>query len=171
MQMDNFERAFALVVGVEAGFSNDPNDPGNWTGGKCGVGELKGTNRGISAAAYPTLDIANLSDDAIRAIYTADYWHACLCDQMRWPLCLFVFDMAVNQGQPIARITLQRTLGVAADGVIGPVTLAAADRMQDEQLAMLLTARAFRYMQASNFGIDGHGWFKRLFLMAFNHGG
>jgi lysozyme family protein len=169
--MDTFKRALELVVGVEAGFSNDPNDPGNWTGGKCGVGQLKGTNRGISAAAYPSLDIANLIDGQIDDLYAADYWHACGCDQMPWPLCLFVFDMAVNQGQPIARITLQRTLGVNADGDIGPVTLAAASRMGDEQLAMFMTARAFRYVQAPNFGTDGRGWFKRLFLMAFNHDG
>lgn len=169
--MDTFKRALELVVGVEAGFSNDPNDPGNWTGGKCGVGQLKGTNRGISAASYPSLDIANLTDDQIDAVYATDYWRACACDQMPWPLCLFIFDMAVNQGQPIARITLQRTLGVNADGDIGPVTLAAASRMDDEQLAIFMTARAFRYMQAGNFGTDGHGWFKRLFLMAFNHDG
>jgi lysozyme family protein len=169
--MDNFERAFALVVGIEAGYSNDPNDPGNWTGGRVNVGQLKGTKYGISAAAYPNVDIENLALDGAQDIYAADYWHACSCDQMPWPLCLFVFDMAVNQGQPIARVTLQRMLGVDADGDIGPVTLAAANRASDEQLAMFLTARAFHYMQAGTFGADGHGWFKRLFLMAFNHNG
>ncbi|MFG7051609.1 glycoside hydrolase family 108 protein [Burkholderia pseudomallei] len=169
--MDNFERAFELVVGIEAGFTNDPGDPGNWTGGKPSVGVLKGTKYGISAAAYPNVDIANLTLDGAHAIYTPDYWQACGCDKMPWPLCLFVFDMAVNQGQPLARVMLQRTLGVAADGVIGPVTLAAANKMNDEQLALLLTARAFRYMLSDNFQVDGRGWFKRLFLMAFSHDG
>lgn len=169
--MDNFERAFALVVGIEAGYSTDPGDPGNWTGGRPNVGTLKGTKYGISAAAYPLVDIANLDLDGAHAIYMPDYWQACGCDQMQWPQCLFVFDMAVNQGQPTARIFLQRTLGVTPDGVIGPVTLAAANRMTDEQLALFLTARAFRYMQADNFNVDGRGWFKRLFLMAFNHNG
>lgn len=157
--MDNFERAFALVVGIEAGYVNDPTDPG---------GETK---YGISKRSYPDLDIANLTLDGAQGIYASDYWRACSCDQMPWPLCLFVFDMAVNQGQATARIALQRTLEVNADGDIGPVTLAAASRMNDEQLALFLTARAFRYLQAPNFGIDGHGWFKRLFLMAFNHDG
>ena len=157
--MDNFERAFALVVGIEAGYVNAPTDPG---------GETK---YGISKRAYPDVDIANLTIDGAQALYASDYWRACSCDQMPWPLCLFVFDMAVNQGQPVAKVMLQRTLGVAPDGDIGPVTLAAAAKMDDEQLALLMTARAFRYMQASNFGIDGHGWLKRLFLMAFNHNG
>lgn len=169
--MDTFERAFALVVGIEAGYSNDPNDPGNWTGGKCGFGELKGTKYGISAASYPNVDIENLALDGAQGIYSADYWRACSCDQMSWPLCLFVFDMAVNQGQPVAKTMLQRTLGVTPDGVIGPVTLAAANGIDDEHLALLMTARAFRYTQAPNFGTNGRGWFKRLFLMAFNHNG
>ncbi|KNA31057.1 hypothetical protein ADU20_27445 [Burkholderia pseudomallei] len=157
--MDNFERAFELVVGIEAGYVNDPTDPG---------GETK---FGISKRTYPNLDIANLALGDAKGIYASDYWQACACDKMPWPQCLFVFDMAVNQGQPIARVFLQRTLGVTADGVIGPVTLAAANRMTDEQLALFLTARAMRYMQASNFSVDGRGWFKRLFLMAFNHDG
>lgn len=157
--MDNFARAFALVVGIEAGYVNDPTDPG---------GETK---YGISKRSYPNVDIANLTLDGAQAIYLSDFWRECSCDQMPWPLCLFVFDMAVNQGQPIARVFLQRTLGVAPDGVIGPVTLAAANRMTDEQLALFLTARAMRYMQAPNFPVDGRGWFKRLFLMAFNHNG
>lgn len=169
--MDNFERAFELVVGIEAGFSNDTNDPGNWTGGQVGVGELKGTKYGISAGAYPNVDIANLTLDGAKALYASDYWKACACDQMSWPLCLFVFDMSVNQGQPTARVMLQRTLGVSADGVIGPVTLAAANKMDDEQLALLMTARAMRYMLADGFHVNGRGWFKRLFLMAFNHNG
>ncbi|MBF3951930.1 hypothetical protein ISG27_12870 [Burkholderia pseudomallei] len=156
--MDNFERAFELVVGIEAGYVNDPTDPG---------GETK---FGISKRAYPSLDIANITVDDAKAIYARDYWQACACDRMPWPLCLFVFDTAVNQGQPTARVMLQRSLGVAADGVIGPVTLAAANKMDDEALALLLTARAYRYILADNFTVDGRGWFKRLFLMAFNHG-
>ena len=44
----------------EGGFTNDPNDRGNWTSGKIGVGELKGTKYGISAMAYPLEDIKNI---------------------------------------------------------------------------------------------------------------
>ena len=29
--MENFERAFAVVVGVEAGYVNNPDDPGGET--------------------------------------------------------------------------------------------------------------------------------------------
>lgn len=51
------ERAYAVVLGYEGGFTQDPRDPGNWTGGRIGHGQLRGTQHGISAAAYPNLDI------------------------------------------------------------------------------------------------------------------
>ena len=34
-----FNKAFENVIGVEGGFSDDPKDPGNWTGGKEGSGK------------------------------------------------------------------------------------------------------------------------------------
>lgn len=169
--MDMFDQAFALVVGIEGGYSTDPNDPGNWTGGKAGVGELKGTKHGISAKAYPTLDIANLSIDDAQAIYQRDYWSECSCDQLPWPLALFVFDCSVNQGQHMAKIVLQQALGVKVDGDIGPVTLAAARAADAEHVALFMAGRAISYTHDSGFITDGRGWFKRLFLLALNHGG
>ena len=59
--MAAFDQAFDIVVlGTEKGYQNDPRDPGNWTGGAVDQGTLRGTNFGISAASYPTLDIARL---------------------------------------------------------------------------------------------------------------
>jgi hypothetical protein len=45
-----FDRAFEETIGLEGGFSRNPDDNGNWTGGRRGLGELKGTKYGISAA-------------------------------------------------------------------------------------------------------------------------
>jgi lysozyme family protein len=169
--MDTFDQAYAFVFVVEGGFSKDPNDPGNWTGGKVGVGELKGTKYGISAAAYPNRDIENLTSDDAKEIYRLEYWNDCGCEQLPWPLALFVFDCAVNQGQHAAKITLQQALGVTVDGAIGPVTLAAARAADAEHVALFLAGRAIRYTHAGNFITDGLGWFKRLFMAALTHGG
>ena len=38
-----FEKSFGRVFRNEGGFQKDPKDRGNWTSGKVGVGELKGT--------------------------------------------------------------------------------------------------------------------------------
>lgn len=44
-----FDVVFERLMPHEGGFQCDPKDRGNWTGGRVGVGELKGTNRGIAA--------------------------------------------------------------------------------------------------------------------------
>lgn len=83
----SFEKAFEIVIGVEGGYSNDPNDPG---------GE---TMFGISKRAYPNLDIKALTLDDARAIYLRDYWRPAGCDQIEDDaLAILVFDAAVNQG-------------------------------------------------------------------------
>jgi lysozyme family protein len=168
--MSNFDRALALVVGVEGGFSKDPTDPGNWTGGKPGAGVLKGTKRGISAAQYPNLDIENLTDEQIAGIYEADYWNECACDSLPLPLAVLVFDCAVNQGQPTAKVTLQHALGVAVDGKLGPVTLTAAQHSGMYHAARFMSLRAIRYTTSPLFARDGEGWFNRLFTVALSQG-
>jgi lysozyme family protein len=133
---------------------NDPNDPG---------GETK---FGISKRSYPNLDIANLTVDDAQAIYQRDYWNTVQGDALPWPLACYVFDAAVNQGHPTAKLLLQTALGVAADGKIGPVTLAAASRAGAYQNACFMSTRAFEYMKARNFQQYGRGWFNRLFEIA-----
>jgi hypothetical protein len=45
--------AISTLHKVEGGLSMDERDPGNWTGGAIGKGELRGTKYGISAQTYP----------------------------------------------------------------------------------------------------------------------
>jgi lysozyme family protein len=89
--MSFFPAAFAIVVGEEGGYVNDPNDPG---------GETK---YGISKRAYPNVNIPQLTLDEARAIYQRDYWDKCGCEAMSWESGLITFDAAVNQGQGFAR--------------------------------------------------------------------
>ena len=44
-----FDEAFKRLIGHEGGYSTDRRDPGNWTGGRVGVGTLKGTKFGLAA--------------------------------------------------------------------------------------------------------------------------
>src|ERR1041384_5177399 len=111
--MSTFDRLFDLVVGHEGGFTADPADPGNWTGGAVGVGACRGTRFGISAAAYPNLDIANLTLEAAKAIYQRDYWQCIAGDRLPPALALLVFDAAINNGTARAIRWLQQTLQVS----------------------------------------------------------
>ena len=95
---DNFSTAFAFTVGEEGSFTNNQADPGNWTGGACGVGQCNGTNFGISAAAYPNLDIATLTISQAQSIYRQNYWNPVQGDKLPLPLAMVGFDAAVNSG-------------------------------------------------------------------------
>lgn len=95
-------------------------------GGGARVTDSGGLTRwGISTRAYPNLDIENLSREGAEAIYARDYWAPVAADAMEPGLALLVFSAAVNAGARAAAIALQRVLGVAEDGKVGPGTLGA----------------------------------------------
>ena len=161
-----FVRAFNWVVspGVEGEFSDDPNDKGNWTSGKVGEGELVGTKWGISAAAYPAIDIRGLRLEKAKEIYWRDYWHVVRGDSLPPRLAMVVFDCAVNQGTHVAAKLLQTAVGCDADGIVGPLTLAKVrEHEQDDLIVMFQALRALRYTKASDFSKFGKGWMRRLF--------
>jgi lysozyme family protein len=150
----NFDKAFEIVVGVEGGYVNDPNDPG---------GETK---YGISKRSYPQLDIKNLTLDQAKAIYKQDYWDRVKGDDLTWPCNYLMFDFAVTSGVHQAIVTLQKTVKTDIDGVIGQKTIQLANNMGEEGLALFLADRAIFLMSNLNFKIYGRGWLKRLFLIA-----
>lgn len=162
---DQFDACLPFILQAEGGYSDNPNDPGNYTGGRIGVGELRGTQYGISAASYPTLDIKNITIPQAGMIYLSDYWLPMAAGQMPGPIALVAFDSAVNQGVGATRIMLQGALGVAQDGIIGPHTVAAAVRAGNNPMPVVISLcarRAVRYagLDMKSFGL---GWMTRLF--------
>lgn len=149
--MNKFDKAFEIVVGEEGGYGNDPHDPG---------GETK---YGISKRSYPNVDIKNLSLQEAKNIYKRDYWDKVSGDSLPWPMCLYLFDSAVNQGVGRAIKWMQGAVGTLPDGVIGPKTLAAINHAGFEGCVNFMTRRAMVYMQTPNFDRFGRGWLNRLF--------
>jgi len=163
--MTSFERAFSFVVGEEGGFTLSPQDPGNWTGGKCGAGRCAGTKYGISAAAYPALDIPGLTLDGARAIYRRDYWERISGEGLPPPLALLVFDAAVNNGVGRALQWLQIAVGTVPDGIMGPATLAAVSAQAGAGAALLTEFQAQRLAFMAGlptWRTFGLGWARRL---------
>lgn len=160
----SFDTAFTDVVDIEKSFSDDPRDPGNWTGGKVNVGQLNGTMLGISAAAYPNEDIKNLTPSKAKVIYLRDYWDKCRCDTLPDPVACALFKQAVNMGVSGGIKAFQRSLGAqVVDGVIGPVTIGYASRISpSEVIENFLTECAKEYIGMSNFSVEGVGWMRRL---------
>ena len=115
-QKVTFDQAFGRLVGHEAGFSIDPRDPGNWTGGRPNAGELKGTKFGIAANTYPDIDIPNLTLDRAKEIYRRDWWLKIGADMYDPAIAFQLWDFAVNAGMETAKRALQRAVRVADDG-------------------------------------------------------
>ena len=140
----------------------DPADKGNWTSGEVGMGELKGTKYGVSAAAFPSLDIANLSLEQARTIAKTKYWDAFNGDSLLPAVALVVFDFAFNAGVHEAVVILQRVLGVTEDGDCGPETQAAANCTEPKALIRRYTeARIAFYAKLPGWPLYGRGWAKR----------
>lgn len=159
----NFDEAFRLTIGHEGGFTQNPKDAGNWTGGKVGVGLNKGTKYGIAANSYPNLDIKNLTLDQAKAIYKRDYWDKAKCDSLPNGLRFHVFDVSVNSGVSRGIKNLQQAVGVSADGIIGNQTLNAISLQKEDEI--LLSFYAFRiafYTSLSSFSTFGKGWMNRV---------
>lgn len=160
---DRFARALPLVLAHEGGFTRNPKDPGNWTGGKVGVGVLKGTKYGIAANTFPHLDIENLRVEDVGPIYRRNYWDAVKGDQLPAGVSYAVFDFAVNSGPRRAIMALQRAVGVADDGKIGPVTLAAIARRSPEDTITRICADRLAFMRRlSTWPTFGRGWLRRV---------
>lgn len=112
-----FDEAVDIIFRHEGYYSNDPSDSG---------GETK---YGISAKAYPKLNITTLTKEDAKAIYKMDYWNKVRADELPDQLRLTVFDFAVNAGVSQAIKSLQYSGGNKQDGVIGKFTLQAAQKV------------------------------------------
>lgn len=168
--MTVFDNAFRVVIGEEGGYTTNPADPGNWTGGRVGAGTCAGTKYGISAAAYPHLNIAGMALDEAKAIYKADYWDRVRADELPAAIALLVFDAAVNSGPDRATRWLQCALQVRSDGVVGPVTIAAACHCVGQGAAVLAEYQAQRLMFLTSlptWRTFALGWSRRVCTIQF----
>lgn len=151
------------ILGHEGGLSLDGNDPGNWTGGKVGVGELKGTKYGIAANTYPDLDIRALTVNDAAAIYARDFLAPLGAERYPDGVGFQLLDFAVNSGMRRTVLQLQFALGLKTDGVIGPMTLAAVQALPEHKMVMLIISQRIEYMTGlRNFAHAGRGWMMRM---------
>lgn len=124
--MSRFDDCMAVILPFEGGLSMDRRDPGNWTGGKVGKGELRGTNMGIAAHAHPGEDIKGMTVARAKAIYRQKYAAPIRFDELPAGIDLATLDPAINSGPSRGVRWMQQGLGIMADGVMGPVTIKAA---------------------------------------------
>ncbi|SDM68959.1 Predicted Peptidoglycan domain-containing protein [Catalinimonas alkaloidigena] len=137
MSKPSFLKAFARTVAWEGGFQNDPDDRGNYCGGK-----LIGTSHGISAAAWkgelgrcPTEgEMRALGKSDAERFFLKNYWNVLKGDQLpSQELADILVDWGWISGPGTAVKGLQKALNamgekLVVDGGIGPKTLTALYR-------------------------------------------
>ena len=149
--MGMFDYFIERVLTHEGGYVNDPRDPG------------QETRWGISKRAYPQVDIRNLTRAQAVDIYRRDFWQRVRGDELPREFAFQALDAAVNHGIGNAVRWMQRAAGVADDGVIGPVTLAAVQRAQPADLVLRFNAERLRfYAKLTTFATFGRGWVNRV---------
>lgn len=156
----NFDKALAAVLIHEGGYVNHPRDPGG------------ATNRGVTQAVYddwcgdkglPRRSVKDITPAEVMAIYKRSYWDAVKGDDLPAGVDYAVFDFAVNSGVGRAARFLQRAVGAAEDGKIGPATLNAAKAMACDCLVDgVCNARLTFLKGLSIFDTFGKGWARRV---------
>lgn len=152
--MTNFDRAFDVLLCHEGGYVNNPADPGgetNW-----GITVAVARENGYSGA------MRDMPVDAAKSIYRKRYWLAEF-DQLAYPVAFAMFDAAVNSGVGQSVRWLQRAVGTADDGKLGPITMGKALQADPLDLAMKLAGHRLQFMtQLSTWATFGRGWARRI---------
>ncbi len=76
-----------------------------------------------------------------------------------------MLDCAINQGPVTSIKLLQEATCIQQDGIIGPVTLSAAEDTMPHVMTTFAALRAWRYEINRNEDVFGKGWFLRLFRL------
>jgi lysozyme family protein len=112
----DFKSAFTALLGIEGGYSNNPDDSGGET--------MWGITEAVARASGYEGEMQAMPVEIAQMIYKSRYWVAHQCDQLPIGIAYQIFDAAVNGGDPIR--WLQRALGIAEDGILGAGTIGTA---------------------------------------------
>jgi lysozyme family protein len=146
-----FDDAFSRLIGHEGGLSDHAADPGGLT------------NWGISQRSYPGEDIRGMSMNRAREIYLRDFWGPAGCDMVPAGVAFDLFDLAVNSSVSAAIKLLQRATGETQDGILGPLTLQAAQSMPAARLRARLNGHRLAMMaDLPTWPSFGRGWARRI---------
>lgn len=157
--MDRFDICLPYILKEEGGNSDNPHDPGGCTSRGIIQTEYDAFRRANNEALQSVFDAG---DAEVSDIYQQQYWQP-WCPQMPIGIDLCFFDTDVNSGPAEATKLLQRSLGVAADGHIGMITLAALKAtnpikliggFSDERRAFYKSLKTYKYF--------GAGWLSRV---------
>jgi lysozyme family protein len=166
--MADFTQAYQQVLAHEGGYTNDPDDPGGET--------YKGVSRKMNSKwnGWTTIDIlkrqpgfpANLDkNDALQTdvedFYRITFWDPMNGDKLsNQQIANSIFDFGVNAGLATSVSLAQMVVEVKADGVIGPLSIAAINESNPEMfMASFTLAKIARYINIVKKRPDSRKYF------------
>jgi lysozyme family protein len=193
----NFERAQHLVKTVEAGYSSDRKDTGNWIDVPGGGQRFIGTNHGISAPVLAQYfkdkginrliskqDMMDLEYETALEIYKKDYWNAAgLSNFKSQSIANVLYDECVNQGVGAALSDVKKSMenmGHETDEIgswkdfhkeLTPKVNKMSTKEKKKLFQEIKDVRLERYEGADTWEEHGDGWQNRLNDIAFEDGG
>lgn len=192
-----FERAQHLVKTVEAGYSSDRKDTGNWIDVPGGGQRFIGTNHGISAPVLAQYfkdkginrliskqDMMDLEYETALEIYKKDYWNAARLSNFKsQSIANVLYDECVNQGVGAALSDVKKSMqnmGHETDEIgswkefhkeLTPKVNKMSTKEKKELFNQIKTERLERYEGADTWEEHGEGWQNRLNDIAFEDDG
>ncbi len=179
--MANFSLFIPILSKIEGGYQNLAKDDGN----KNSLGQLVGTNYGISARFYegiigrpPTVaDMKAITKDKAKALYKKYFWDdiqgGSLINQS---VANLICDHAVNAGESPIGTIVQRILvndfgkKITIDGDIGPQTAKAINSVNQQSLFDKIKAARESYYYSLG-GSFLNSWLNRLKEFSFSKNG
>ena len=125
-----YEECLKRILKHEGGFVNDPLD----SGGMTNLGVTKRVWEEFVGHPVSEADMRALIPEKVAPMYKIKYWNPSYCAVLPKGLDYVVFDHAVLSGTGRSVKTLQSCLGLVADGVIGPKTMAAINASNAKDL-------------------------------------
>jgi lysozyme family protein len=179
----SFEVAQGLVKTVEAGYSDDRGDTGNWITIPGHGQRFVGTNHGISApilheylGRYPKKeDMINLSYETALKIYKSKYWNEQnLSEFSNQSVANIIYDGCVNQGQSAMREIVRDAyringIDIGDNSPFAKSSISKINKINQQKLFdTVKELRESRYREAATWDRHGDGWLNRLNGIEFN---
>ena len=147
----SFDRAMGWILQAECGdvedcISDHPDDTGGLTRWGITTNTLARWNQQTGNGVQSVRD---LTWEGAKEIYNKMYWLASKAPDLPWPLSIIHFDAWVQHSPVVASRILQKVVGTVQDGIIGPVTLDAAQNT-DDPIPLYMHARLNYYVGLGN---------------------
>ena len=158
--ISNWQKSFELMLKSEGGFVNHPSDPGGMTN----LGVTKATWENWVGRESDEAEMRGLTPEKVEPLYKKKYWDAVRGDEIEnGGVAYLLFDFAVNAGVGRSIKTLQTAVGVTPDGGFGPMTMAAVQAVDPNELIERFSqAKEDFYRSLTTFATFGKGWLNRV---------